>query len=285
MILRTLKTSSTTKNNDVPFLRRYPVRSYQDVEVFSTTRHGGVSQGNYGTFNINEFCGDAPDAVQANRVALTRELGIDTDHLIIPHQTHGTEVRYVDRQFLMKSAVERRQLLEGVDAVFTDVPRTCVGVSTADCIPIVLEDTYNFVVCAVHAGWRGTVNRIVQKAIEAMNQPYWVDPAYIDVWIGPGISMEAFEVGDEVYNAFSHAGFNMDSIATRLPSSTATSEDGCKWHIDLVECNRQQLVASGVDEGNIHLSRICTYYNNKDYFSARRQGIASGRIYTGIVLK
>lgn len=277
-----------TKTSDrmlKPVLKHYPVKPYQQVDVFSTTRHGGVSKGNYGTFNINEFCGDNPAAVKANRVALERLLGIDADHLIIPHQTHGTEVRYIDKAFLTKSPVERRELLEGVDAVFTDVPHTCVGVSTADCIPILLEDTYNFVVCAVHAGWRGTVNRIVEKAIKAMDIPYRVDPACIDAWIGPGISMEAFEVGDEVYNAFLQAGFNMDTIATRLPSSTATAEDGCKWHIDLVECNRQQLIAAGVDESNIYINGTCTYFNCTDFFSARRLGINSGRIYTGIILQ
>ena len=265
-----------------------PRLSYYDTSeefvAFSTTRHGGVSQGNYSTFNVNEFCGDDPATVQANRLALVRELGIETDRLIIPHQTHGTEVRFVDRDFLNKPPEERRQLLEGVDAVFTDVPRTCVGVSTADCIPILLADTYNFVVCAVHAGWRGTVQRIVQKAIAAMDKPYWVDPAYIDAWIGPGISLEAFEVGDEVYEAFLEAGFDMERIARRMPSATSSADDKSKWHIDLVECNRLQLIETGVDEKNIHVSRVCTYSHTEDFFSARRLGISSGRIYTGILL-
>ena len=265
-----------------------PRLSYYDTSeefvAFSTTRHGGVSQGNYSTFNVNEFCGDDPVAVQANRQALVRELGIDADHLIIPHQTHGTEVRFVDRDFLGRPAEERRQLLEGVDAVFTDVPRTCVGVSTADCIPILLADINNVVACAVHAGWRGTVQHIVQKAIAAMDKPFRVDPARIDVWIGPGISLEAFEVGDEVYDAFSDAGFDMGRIARRRSVGHGEDSGIGKWHIDLVECNRLQLIEAGVDERRIHVSSVCTYSHMDDFFSARRLGISSGRIYSGIML-
>ena len=93
--------------------------------------------------------------------------------------------------------------------------------------------------------------------------------------IGPGISLDAFEVGDEVYSEFAEASFDMAAICRR--------ED--KWHIDLKECNRQQLCASGIADINITVSPVCTYTDYADYFSARRLGTASGRIFTGIMLK
>ena len=93
--------------------------------------------------------------------------------------------------------------------------------------------------------------------------------------IGPGISLKNFEVGQEVYDEFAKAEFDMNAIA-RMEE---------KWHIDLPECNRLQLIKAGLKPENITMSGICTFDNNADYFSARRQGINSGRIYTGIVLK
>ena len=138
--------------------------------------------------------------------------------------------------------------------------------------------------CAVHAGWRGTVHRIVAKSIKMMDKPYRVSPASLYAWIGPGITLDAFEVGEEVYQQFASAGFDMNAIARRYPSDSSSESDGRKWHIDLMECNRRQLVESGLKESHIYVSGICTYNNADRYFSARRLGIDSGRIYTGAVM-
>jgi copper oxidase (laccase) domain-containing protein len=102
--------------------------------------------------------------------------------------------------------------------------------------------------------------------------------------IGPGISLQSFEVGLEVYNAFAAEGFCMEAIACLMPANQGT-ERGEKWHIDLPLCNRQQLVEAGVINEQIHTLPICTYEHHDDYFSARRLGIHSGRIFTGIMLK
>jgi copper oxidase (laccase) domain-containing protein len=102
----------------------------------------------------------------------------------------------------------------------------------------------------------------------------------IDAIIGPGISLESFEVGDEVYNEFAKAGFPMESIARRYP----TTNGGMKWHIDLWEANRLQLMECGIDEKSIKVAGICTYKNHAEFFSARRLGINSGRIFNGIML-
>ncbi|MBQ8655617.1 MAG: peptidoglycan editing factor PgeF [Prevotella sp.] len=282
------------------------------VVAFSSTRRGGVSAGLYGEFNINEYCGDAVDAIRQNRLSLCQQLSITPDRLIVPHQVHGTVVCTVSRDFLTLSAAGRRQQLEGVDAVMTDVPQVCVGVSTADCIPVLLFDADRRAVCAVHAGWRGTVQRIVRRAVEAMQATYSTCPASLRAVIGPGISLDAFEVGEEVYEAFSAAGFDMQRIARRPlkpppstlnpppsplhpqpstfnpPPSTLNPPPSTlppKPHIDLWECNRQQLLACGVLAENIHVAGICTYQRCDDFFSARRLGINSGRIYSAVMLR
>ena len=247
----------------------------QSVTVFSTTRHGGFSQGAYGEFNINRYCGDDEECVNRNLEALGRTLGISPNAIIMPHQTHGNEVRQIAKDFLPLPETVKSMVLEGVDALTTDVRNVCIGVSTADCIPVILYDPEHNAAAAVHAGWRGTVRRIVQKAVGAMRMAYASRSEELQAVIGPGISLDAFEVGDEVYSEFAEAGFDMEAISRR--------ED--KWHIDLKECNRRQLCASGIADRNIAVSPVCTYAGCADYFSARRLGTASGRIFTGIMLK
>ena len=244
------------------------------VCAFSTTRHGGTSEGSYASLNINPYCGDTSEHVATNRSLLAAELGINTDHILLPHQTHGTEARIVDDELLALREEERAIRLEGVDALLTDMNNVCNGVSTADCIPILLYDEEHHATAAIHAGWRGTVARIVSKTIAHMSATYTTDAKKLKAVIGPGISQKNFEVGDEVYAAFEAAAFDMKAIARRET----------KWHIDLPLCNRQQLMQAGVAEENIINCGVCTFDNVADYFSARRLGINSGRIYTGIIL-
>lgn len=255
-----------------------PGLTYYDIAprvvAFSSTRHGGVSRGAYGSFNINPYCGDACDAVAANREALCRLLGVDDGHILLPHQVHLTEIAVVEPDFFSMPLSIRREMLDGVDAVMSSVAGVCFGVSTADCIPVIIYDPESHAACVVHAGWRGTVARITEKAVAAMCRRYGASPQTMRAVVGPGISGDAFEVGDEVYEEFRNGGFRMDDISFRRD----------KWHIDLPACNRLQLISSGVPDDNIQMCGICTYYNTDDYFSARRLGTASGRIFTGVML-
>lgn len=249
--------------------------THEDIKAFSTTRHGGVSRGAYASFNANHYCGDEPENVAKNRTLLCERLGIDEERLIVPHQTHKTVTRIINEEFLALSAEEQKEALEGVDAVCTNMKDMCVCVSTADCIPILLYDETCGVISAVHAGWRGTVARIVEENIKVMKNTYGIKAENLKAIIGPGISLDAFEVGDEVFKAFREAGFDMEKIAKRYE----------KWHIDLPLCNKLQLMNMGVKEENIFMSDICTFNNSEEFFSARKLGINSGRILNGIVRK
>ena len=289
-----------------------------DVVAFSSTRHGGYSKGSYASFNINRYCGDLEEDIRKNREALCQVLGISKrlrerqrvgasagmgelcsgmrlrvggrstgmrlrvgerstgiDRLIMPHQVHETKVAMVDETFMALSEDDKQAALEGVDALMTNLSEVCIGVSTADCIPLLLYDKEKHAVCAIHAGWRGTVKRIVEKAVKAMTDAYGTQPQQLIAQIGPGIHLDSFEVGDEVYDAFDQAGFDMPAISVKKE----------KWHIDLPECNRLQLVASGLLPQNIKVSPVCTFQQSADYFSARRLGINSGRIFTGIIIR
>lgn len=252
------------------------------VTAFSSTRQGGFSEGRYGEFNINRYCGDTEEHIRQNRQLLCQQLGIDDTHLIMPHQVHEAEIITVDNDFLHLSASNRQQRLEGVDALMTDVAKVCIGVSTADCIPVLLYDPVKHVVAAIHAGWRGTVKRIVEKTIAAMTTKYGTEAFNLQAQIGPGIHLESFEVGDEVYEAFADAGFAMETISRKYPAHDGSAIE--KWHIDLPECNRQQMLTCGIPDSHITVSEICTYQQHERFFSARRLGINSGRIFTGICM-
>ena len=132
-----------------------------------------------------------------------------------------------------------------------------------------------------------------------MTFAFKTDPKKLKAVIGPGISLENFEVGDEVYEAFEQAAFPMDKIAAQYPNAALKAnaeerermaregnvEQPPKWHIDLPKCNEMILKHIGVPEENIQNCGICTYAHSDEYFSARKLGIESGRIYTGILIK
>ena len=243
------------------------MKPYSNISCFSTTRHGGCGEGAYATFNCTHYCGDNPEHVKLNLGKLAMSLPESPRLFVIPRQTHTTNVRII-------TDVPTLEELQDVDAVVTHLKGFCLCVSTADCVPILLYDKVKQVVAAVHAGWRGTVGRIVEKTLEAMKSHYGTEGKDVIACIGPSISLESFEVGDEVYDAFAETGFDMDSIAKKYE----------KWHLDLWEANRLQLLAQGVFPKHIEVAGICTYQQYEDFFSARRLGIKSGRILSGIML-
>lgn len=192
-------------------------------------------------------------------------LGFQLEDLALPRQVHSDNVLWMHDPGRP----------EATDAVITDQPGLPVCVKTADCIPVLLYDTRQRIVAAVHAGWRGTVSRIVQKTVRQMHP---LDPKDLHAIIGPGISLQQFEVGDEVYDAFFAAGFPMERIARRFPSSNGEGA----WHIDLWDANRFLLQELGVDD--IFVEGTCTR-TSEDFYSARRETINTGRNYNGIVIK
>ena len=243
------------------------MKPYSNISCFSTTRHGGCGEGAYATFNCTHYCGDRPESVKANLEILAASLPKRPQAFVIPRQTHTTNVRVI-------KDIPTQEALQDVDAVVTHLKDFCLCVSTADCVPVLLYDASKEVIAAIHAGWRGTVGRIVEKTLEVMESEYGTDGKDVIACIGPSISLESFEVGDEVYAAFAEAGFEMSCIARKYE----------KWHLDLWEANRLQLLAHGVLPEHIEVAGICTYQNYEDFFSARRLGIKSGRILSGIMI-
>ena len=110
----------------------------EGAAAFSTTRCGADEADRYSSFNINMYCGDSPEHVSACRQQLSEAIGIALPNIIVPHQVHGTETRIISSEYLTLPQNIKDMLIDGVDAVMTNVEGVCVGVSTADCIPILL---------------------------------------------------------------------------------------------------------------------------------------------------
>lgn len=250
--------------------------SFGEIVHFCTSRQAGVSEGNFSSFNLSALSGDKPENFHQNLRILSEETEISIENFIFPFQTHEDMILVIDEDFKGLTHKEKTAALHGVDALITKEKGICIGITTADCVPVLMFDRKRKVIAAVHAGWRGTCARLLQKTIAKMHETYESNPKDIFALIGPSISAEVYQVGHELINAFSLAGFEFNTIFT---------ERSGKLFLDLWEANRQMLVDSGVSATQIQISGICSYTQYQNFFSARRLGINSGRMYSGIMLR
>lgn len=234
-------------------------------------RAGGVSQGELGTFNLGLRAGDDPERVWENRRRLAEAMDVALDYLVFPSQTHSLNVKRV-------AGPIRPGELDDTDALITDAPGVCINVMSADCVPVLLYDPVRKAAGAVHAGWRGTVGKIVTHAVAAMREAFGTDPADLVAGIGPSICADVYEVGEEVLAAVENAFGATEGLILRR-----TAEG--KGYLDLWEANRRQLLAAGVPDRSIEVSGLCTYRHADQFFSARKSKNQAGRFAAGIVIK
>lgn len=215
-----------------------------------------------------QFTGDEKHIYTVHRTNLATKLGIREDQLLFPRQTHSSKVCKIDE-------VPESEL-SGTDALVTNRPGFCICVQTADCVPILIADPRQKVIAAVHAGWRGTVARIVQHTINTMKEDYGCRPVDLIAAVGPSIGPEIYEVGNEVVEAVKN---NISKA-----SLTLKIHDSGKYHFNLWEANRQLLLDSGLLNANIEVLEACSYSEKDKFYSARREGVNTGRMVSGIML-
>lgn len=199
----------------------------------------------------------------------------------MPRQVHGTEIVVVSDATLFDVGSELQPI--DADAVITQQVGRWIGVRTADCVPVLIYDPVSRVVAAVHAGWRGTVKHITQLVAERMIQDFGCSPRNMLAMIGPSIGPEAFEVGEEVAQAFTEAG--REECVLRQAYSAIRGVRFVKPHVDLWQSNAMDLLEAGLELEHIDCTPWCTYEHHEQLYSARRQGIGTGRIVTAICLK
>ena len=214
------------------------------------------------------YTGTQESKIYTNRKHLASLIGVEPEKLVFPLQTHTSNVIAVDNL--------PAEVPDGTDALITEKQDVCLCIQTADCVPVLLYDPVRKVIAAIHAGWRGTVGLIITKTIAKMVEQYGTSAADILAAIGPSIGPEVYQVGEEVAKA------GQEDIPN--PELSIRSISAGKYLFNLWEANKQLLLASGVEESNIEISGHCTFSLSDKYFSARREGIDTGRMVSGIML-
>ncbi|WP_175552502.1 peptidoglycan editing factor PgeF [Tangfeifania diversioriginum] len=235
---------------------------YSNLIAFSTTKSTFSGRSNL------RFTGNEPGLVQKKREQLANVLDINACQLVFPRQTHTNCVVNLNH-------IPENEISE-TDALVTNQPGICLCVQTADCVPVLLFDPDNRAIAAVHAGWRGTVTKIATLTVKKMNRLYGSLPQNLLAVIGPSIGPEVYEVGSEVVKEVRQNIPNPEKTLHKNPTGS--------FHLNLWEANRQLVLAAGLSNENIEISGECTFKENKKYYSARREGIETGRIVSGIML-
>jgi YfiH family protein len=229
---------------------RWPVFEGFPIEVFVTTRHGGVSEGPYRSLNVGLHVGDDRERVLENRRRVADAAGVTLDDMVFCRQTHGRGTAVVTREEAGRGARREEDALDGVDAVVTDQPGLALVMMGADCTPMALYDPEAGVVGCVHSGWRGTTARVAEAALEAMAAGGAVAERVIAA-VGPTVPALHYQVGPEVVEAATSALGDLDGVAA--PDGTG------RWTFDLVAANCRVLVGAGVRPANIHRAALDTW--------------------------
>lgn len=275
-----------------------------------STRHGGCS-GVYGkgSLNLGFTSDDKPENVRRNREILlqqleTQGLGSSGSNVMrkryTPKRLSLVSLRQVHSSHIYLVGRAPSKPLVG-DGMVTDRPGLVLAVQAADCLPILIADPVHKAVGAFHAGWRGTLARIVEKGVGSMRLHFGSDPRRLLAAIGPGIGRCCYSVGSEVQEVFKsqfdyadelfHKVFMSDPVRERYPLLFMTarapghSDLGPELHLDLAEANRRQLVRAGLKEENIAVTSLCTACNSGLLFSHRAERGKTGRMMGVIGIK
>ena len=223
------------------------------VNGFST-RLGGVSPFPENNLNLAGYDEDSAENIDENRRRFLSMFDGDRQ-LATAWQVHGDGVKLIANENDILSSDEK------FDALVSDLPGVLVGVKTADCVPVLIGDPVTGAFAAIHAGWRGTAQSIVAKAVERVREIFGSDPSNLVCAIGPAASGRTYEIGQDVIDTFKN---NFDDGEKYLsPTQEAHAL------IDLHAANRDQLVAKGVRSENIYTSPLCTIERNDLFFSYR----------------
>lgn len=219
-------------------------------------------------FTLSFSSSENKEMIRSNRNALAKAMGVEISGLIFPSQVHSNRIVHVT------SGTSKNELME-TDSLMTSEPGICIAVMSADCVPILILDKKNFAVAAVHSGWRGTVAKILEKTLLQMNRQFGTEGHSIVAGIGPSVSRDSYEVGEEVIReVFDAFGKRADLLSDH--------KDG-KARLDLWAANKIQLIDFGVKESAIEIADLCTVKNNDHFFSARKGD--KGRFAAGIMIR
>lgn len=249
------------EKNGVKILVNYILEEKGFANSFST-RLGGVSAFPENSLNLAGYDEDSEENIIENR---RRFLSLfDTDYTLASvWQIHSADVRIV------KDLADAKDGNYKMDALVSDAESVLLGVKTADCVPVLVGDTKTKSFAAIHAGWRGTVQSIVQKAIEKMRENYGTNPNDLVCAIGPAATCKNYEIGQDVIDVFSENFPNSEHLFTPTQPNHAL--------IDLHTANKEQLLSIGVLPENIFTAPLCTIERTDLFFSYRKEKKLHGK--------
>jgi YfiH family protein len=219
-----------------------------------TTREGGVSRGAYASLNLGDNVGDVPGAVIANRAKLGAALGDMRRPRVFPRQVHGTDVHVV------KDLPRPGDPPPEADALITNRMDVFIGVTVADCVPVLFYDPIRRAVGAAHAGWRGLEAGVLRNTVEAMQREYGIVAATLQAAIGPHIGVCCYEVSEDVAGRFEG-----------ILKAVRHDKEG-RLYVDLGRVARAQLSEAGLNPDYVSTSAPCTSCFVDAYYSHRAEG-------------
>ena len=241
---------------------------YYQFEMWNTLKHGvftrkgGVSAEPFASLNLGGNVGDDPKAVRCNHERMYATLDIDDRRVCSVWQVHGTDV------VMANTPVPGRRWLAQADALMTDRADIVLSMRFADCTPILFHDPVKGVIAMAHAGWRGTVQGMAAKTVQAMIRSYGSRPEDIQAAIGPSIGPNRYQVGEEVVDAVrEHFGTTLGLVQRDPADGTA--------YFDLWAANKLDLERAGVEQ--VEIAGICTAENTEEFFSHRAEKGRTGR--------
>jgi YfiH family protein len=272
------------------------------VHGFST-RTGGVTTAyrpgqRAGELNLGFTASDTRENVLENRQRFLEALGVPDAELMTLRQIHSSVVKRAEDA--RRRSAEDPEACSG-DGLMTNEPGVLLAIQTADCIPVLVANVKRKAVAAFHAGWRGTVKRIVETGVGRMRTEFRSKPEDLVAAIGPGIAACCYAVGDEVRSEFgSQFAYaaelftevsDSDPIRDKYPLLFLTarapghSNLGPQLHLDLMEANRRQLLDAGLRAEAITVIGDCTRCQNNRYFSYRAEQGFTGRMLSVIGIR
>jgi len=232
------------------------------IKAGTTLRSGGNSNGPYSSANMAFYVGDDADAVIANRKQLADAVGIPLAHWVFPKITHSDHLVKVTAADLGKGTMREEDSIFDADALYTTEPGIGLAVFHADCVPILLYVDNAPLICAIHAGWQGTIKEITAKVVSRLITEEKIDPSHIHAYIGPSISQKHFEIDTPVLNLMKSMSFDVHPFLVNVDAEHAL--------FDAAACNIYQLTQAGVLAENITDSHQCTFENEERFYSFRR---------------
>ena len=265
------------QKNNLKYITFQNLEKTNMVKHCITTRLGGVSEGVYAELNMSFTRGEQREKVLQNYDIVCNAMGFDKNSFVLCHQTHTTNILAVTEQH-RGMGVTKNSTIKNTDGLITNITGIQLTAFSADCTPILLLDVNKKAIGAVHAGWRGSVNSIVKKAIEKMTEYYGTNPSDIMAGIGPSIGQCCFQVDAPVVEEFRQKLYFANDV---IQNDTIKG----KYKIDLWETNKRILMDCGVKEQNIELSKICTMCHTDLFYSHRVMGNDRGNMAAIIALK